>query len=259
MEKLEFKLPDALREQIDNWIYAETKGIVQSGPFKGMQLLREQAWVSGGLSPMLLGCHEQELHEVIEKEITRLALLPNPRVVNVGCAEGYYAVGLARRLPKATVWAIDTNDECLKLSRETAELNEVTLVIGDDLSNVFAAPDLIIMDCEGAEVNYLDHEKFPGLLGAHIIVEIHNMLNGPLADEIIFTRWKDRNHITAWLENGRNPNAFEILWSRSSFFRWMAVCENRPCMMVWFVMTPKEENKTKSREDWMWEKNTWLP
>lgn len=49
--------------------------------------------------PNLVGSYESELHLQIEQLI-----LERPQVViDVGCAEGYYAVGLAQRLPDATI------------------------------------------------------------------------------------------------------------------------------------------------------------
>ena len=225
--------------RLDDWLYETTSGTVQTGPFAGMKLPREQAWKNGALCPMLLGCHEEELHGAIEKEIARLSRRKNPKIINVGCAEGYYAVGLARRLPFATVWAIDTCDDCLRIAREAAALNRVDLTIGADLDETFAAPDLVVMDCEGAESVYLDHARFPGLLRAHIIVEIHNTLAERNMSDVLWRRWGTNHHIVAYREAGRDPNRFKVLQGLTSFWRWMAVCEGRPCTMFWLVMTPK--------------------
>jgi Methyltransferase small domain len=220
--------------QIEEWLINLTTGIVQSGPFKGMKLLRERAWESGALSPMLLGCHEQELHFVIEEEIARLEKLENPRIVNIGCAEGYYAVGLARRLPKATVWAVDSSERALRIAQDTAAANDVKIVSGEDISLVMAAPDLVVMDCEGHETVYADPQKFPGLLRAHMIIEMHGTMN------IMLERFENLFSITAYQEGWRDPNDFEILRMSSSAVRWLAVSENRPSLMGWFVMRPQE-------------------
>ena len=222
----------------DDLLYAETQGVVQSGPFAGMKLLREQGWDDGALSPMLLGCHEEELHAHIEGEIIRLSALENPVVVNIGCAEGYYAVGFARRVPQATVYAIDINDKCTELAKKTATINNVFIVLGETLDTVFAHPDIVISDCEGAEVRYLDTVAYPGLIRATIIVEIH-VSETQKTHEIIYNRFAATHDITYVFEGGRNPNKFELLKGRSSSFRWRAVCENRPCLMGWFVMRPK--------------------
>ena len=75
---------------------------VLSGPFKGMRYpLRSSG--QGGLLPKLLGTYERELSPAIERLISDRPTL----VVNVGAAEGYYAVGLALRAPQAQVIAFE--------------------------------------------------------------------------------------------------------------------------------------------------------
>lgn len=220
-------------EQLVDWLYAETNGVVQSGPFKGMTLLREFAWPDTALAPLLLGTYEMELHEFIEQELSFLMRLDNPKVVNVGCAEGYYAVGLARRLPKATVFVVEPNKDSLRIAHETARLNCVRLIDSDDMPSVEA--DFIVMDCERSESLYLDPAKYPALRKAAIVVEIH----GDEPGEDIFNQFKDSHSITMIIEGPRNPNLFPILLRKSSIIRWACMNENRPCTMVWFVMRPK--------------------
>ena len=70
--------------------------VVQSGPFAGMVLPDRACWGDGDLLPKLLGCYEAELHAIIE-EI--LAATPD-LVINIGATEGYYAIGMARRLAR---------------------------------------------------------------------------------------------------------------------------------------------------------------
>lgn len=223
---------------VGDFIFVETQGQVQSGPFTGMTLLREQAWADGALAPMLLGCHEEELHVVLEEEILRLQVMPHPIIVNIGCAEGYYAVGLAKRLPQATIYAIDVNDKCLELAKKTADANGVSLVIGEELGKIFECSDLIVSDCEGAEVLYLNLDEHPGLRNTTMIVEVHTNINQD-THTILYERFARTHHITCVFEGGRNPNKFDMLVGKPSAFRWQAVCENRPCLMSWFVMRPK--------------------
>ncbi|MEQ1752317.1 MAG: hypothetical protein ABL974_23050, partial [Prosthecobacter sp.] len=47
-------------------------------------------------------------------------------VVDVGAAEGYYAVGLARRLPSAQIIAFEMEEHGQKALHEMAQLNNVT-------------------------------------------------------------------------------------------------------------------------------------
>ncbi|MFM7256136.1 MAG: hypothetical protein ACKO3C_10935 [Betaproteobacteria bacterium] len=52
-----------------------------------------------------MGCHEQPLQPFIEAAIKD----SYPTILNIDCAEGYYAVGMARRMPKTMVMAYDLN------------------------------------------------------------------------------------------------------------------------------------------------------
>src|SRR5262245_45426434 len=66
---------------------------VQHGPFKGLAYFDETVW--GSITPKWLGSYEAELHPAIEEIISR----PYETIIDVGCAEGYYAVGLAATIP----------------------------------------------------------------------------------------------------------------------------------------------------------------
>lgn len=230
------------KDDFEEWMFAQTDGLVQSGPFEGMKLPHRKSWSDGALAPMLLGTHEEELHGPIEAEIARLSPMRRPHVVNVGCAEGYYAVGLKRRLPHAIVWALDISAEALKATSETAAANGVSVVTNGVIGHAFDAPDLIVMDCEGGEVRYLDPEKAPALLKAHMIVEIHQSPEQQ-SGHILADVWTKTHKIVCYYEAGRNPNKFTFLKNESSLMRWLAVCENRPCQMAYFYMTPAKEGE----------------
>ena len=230
---------NTIKKELDDWLYTELEGVVQSGPFADMVLRHETSWSETRLAPMLLGCYEEELHGLIEQQVTRLKRWERPpNIVVVGCAEGYYAIGLKLRLPHAKVYALDSDDKALAIMKHTALDNDVEVIVGADLSEVFAAPDLIVMDCEGAEVTYLDHNKFPALVGAHIIVEVHN-LEGQPTDEILLERFRGTHRIDMVFEGPRNPNKFKQLCGMTADYRWMAVSEDRPCLMSWYSMTPR--------------------
>lgn len=228
----------AFREELVRWLFDRLQGTVVAGPFKGMKLLPELAWKDGRLGPMLLGCHEEELHGIIEQQIERLQSLSKPRLAVIGCAEGYYAVGLKKRLPEATVFAVDTDDEAIKLSYKAAQLNGVELVFGAALDDIFSDIDFLFLDCEGAEVGYLDPKRWPAVNGAHVLVELHNLI-GQDTDVILLSRFKGTHHLTLLFEGARNPNKYKFLANLHSDQRWAIVSEGRPCLMSWFVMEPK--------------------
>ena len=152
-----------------------TGGKVAAGPFSGMRLDYEIFSVHA--SPKYLGTYEQELHNAIERVIQL-----GPRyVLNVGCAEGFYAVGMAIRLNRAQVFAADADPKALRATMRNAELNSVSarvspvgIVKPRQLSKYLRADaSLLVMDCEGAEFSLLDPRNDPVLLRTNILVEVH--------------------------------------------------------------------------------------
>jgi hypothetical protein len=149
---------------------------VATGPFGGMRLDYELFPVDA--SPKFLGTYEQELHSVIERAI-RL----HPKfVLNIGCAEGFYTVGLAFRLNDAQVFAADADPKALSATMKNAELNGVSSRVypvgivkpGQFSRYLKANASLLVMDCEGAEFSLLDPANDPILFQTNILVEIHS-------------------------------------------------------------------------------------
>ena len=161
---------------------------VRHGPFKG---LKYGALESSGSSllPKLLGSYENELHPWLETAADRNYDL----IVDIGCAEGYYAVGLARLFPSAQVLAYDTNPEAQKSCAQLARMNEVDarITLGSfcdpatlqslDLSG----KALIICDCEGYEADLFDAATAAHLARADVLIECHDLVGRPITRDLI--------------------------------------------------------------------------
>jgi hypothetical protein len=213
---------------------------VQSGPFRGMRLpSTATSWGDGDLAPKLLGCYEAELHEAIEHAIARKPDV----VVNVGCAEGYYAIGLAQRLPDARVYAFDIDPAAQALCAAAGAENGVgdRLIVegecdGPRLAELAGAGDrvLILMDCEGAELQLLDAKTVSALAGCDVIVECHDFIDRTITPGL--TALLGENHDLGSLREGpRDPAQFPVLKSLGSLERWICVCEFRPEVMNWIT------------------------
>ncbi|MBR0656467.1 methyltransferase domain-containing protein [Plastoroseomonas arctica] len=150
---------------------------VQTGPFAGMRYPVRSA--EGCEVPRLLGCYEQELAPVIESLIAR----GFAHVLNIGCAEGYYAVGMARRMSGAMVHAYDSNEAARNACRALAEINAVSarvsiggLFEGRDFAAFPPGDTLVLLDIEGSEDALLDIALYPALAGLTILVECHDVM-----------------------------------------------------------------------------------
>jgi hypothetical protein len=231
-----------LVERIGRWagqlahVYQWT---VQSGPFAGTVLPRQFSWGGGYLGPKLLGSYEMELHKAIEKGIRR-----DPAVmINVGCAEGYYAVGLARRLPKARHFAYDISELAQSSCNQAAIDNSVAdrlSVHGECTAEelVTRTADvrraLIVLDCEGAEIDLITDANVAALKHCDIIIECHDFVDRSITATL--TERLSRTHKVERIEEqGRDPYQYRILDPLGSFDRYLVVDEFRPERMHWLV------------------------
>jgi hypothetical protein len=218
-----------------------SSGKVISGPFKDMILPAEASWGDGDASAKLLGVYEAELHEAVEAGLARKPDL----IVNVGCAEGYYAVGLARRAPGVRLVAYDIDEKAQEICRNSAAANGVEgpfevrgLCQPGDLRALVqtASAPLLVVDCEGYETTLL--EAAEPLAHCDIIVECHDFTDRTLT-ETLRTRFAATHEVALIREGPRDPAAFPMLGKLSSFERWLMVCEWRPEVMNWLVMTAR--------------------
>lgn len=229
----------ARRSRLTRQLYQHLGGQVVAGPFAGMALIDQTSWGDGDLAVKLLGCYEAELHAALEKAIAR-----NPDlVVNVGCAEGYYALGLARRLPEARIHAFDLDQKALAVCAMAAERNGVAGRVsthgectGAILAELAAGARhmLVVMDCEGAERTLLDAATLDRLGHCDLIVELHDFIDrsiGPTLKALA----GDRFEVEVIPEAGRNPAAYPFLKQLNSFDRWLMICEFRPEAMEWLA------------------------
>jgi hypothetical protein len=223
---------------------------VLAGPFAGMRyppgfVVRQ---LFGG--PYQVGSFELELHPVVE----RIAAAGPAAIVNVGSAEGYYAVGLALRLPLARVIAFELDPGLRAAAAELAALNEVADRV--ELRGLCTVAELagahprqapgataVIMDCEGAESDLADPERVPWLVGATLVIELH-----PAIDAEVRTRLEARLTGSHELElvttEIRRASRFDAVLrpirGLRRIDRELLVAEFRDGPQDWLVATPRE-------------------
>jgi len=102
------------------YLYLFNDKKVLYGPFRGMKYPSLSS-VGSALYPKLLGCYERELHGVIDSFLSN----NYTEIVDIGCAEGYYAVGFGLKLNSVKIHAYDTDETARRLCREMAKLNGI--------------------------------------------------------------------------------------------------------------------------------------
>jgi len=214
---------------------------ILQGPFAGMAYVSQAT--EGALIPRLIGSYESELHPYLE----RFSQDGVEVVIDVGCAEGYYAVGLARMLPNATVYAFDIDPAAREACAELAARNGVSdrVVVGAEFGptsfEAFAGRNaLVIMDTEGAEDDLLRPDLSPALAGMRLIVETHPTApNRAGVTERVRERFEPTHRVTKVLQGPKStplPPWFDELGHLDHL---LAVWEWRGAPTPWLVMEPK--------------------
>lgn len=213
---------------------------VQEGPFAGMRYIEEAT--GSVLVPKLVGSYEAELIAPLERLLTERAY---ETVLDIGSAEGYYAIGLALRLPSAKVTAYDTSEHARTLTRAMATLNKVDARVevkgeatAEELGRKVAGHTLIVCDCDGAEMLLLDPQKAPDLAHADILVETHDFL-APGTQATLLERFAATHAIQDIPTQKRDPGAYPALSGFTDAERALMLDELRPSAQIWLLMTTK--------------------
>jgi hypothetical protein len=188
--------------------------VVQNGPFEGMQyipeMLNSEELLRHDLLPKILGCYEAELHTVLRWVSGRDYKL----IVNIGCSEGYYSIGLSLRLSGARVFAFDLNPAARRFCEQMARLNGVAdrvTVRGEctpkDLQALAGKDTLVVCDCEGCELALLCPDLVPGLSACDLIVELHDCIN-PSISRVVCSRFYDTHEVKLLSTCNRDASAY---------------------------------------------------
>jgi hypothetical protein len=230
---------------IEHLVSTGSDGRVAKGPFAGMQYIAGA--VGSAYVPKLLGIYERELNSRIEQACA----LGFPLIIDIGAAEGYYAVGLARRNPKARVIAFEMEAKGQSAMKEMALLNDVSSRVEvrgkcglEDLQAVLqsATRSLIVCDVEGDEETLLNPDVIPGLSEAHLLVEMHDFIHPGITERM--TRKFDATHEVhrIWQEpRTRLDFPYRTVATAllpGHYLNW-AVSEWRPVQMSWLWMEPR--------------------
>lgn len=233
-----------LRAYLRYEIQKKRNKLVVSGPFKGMKIDLDDI-----LLTMLLGTYELEIHPAFAK----LSTFQFDRIINVGAAWGYYAVGMALKWPEVTVYAFEGQEDIyrakiIKLANDNLVSNRVDVrghCSPGDLINLLNTNKLtlLMLDVEGDEITLLDPLAINDLRKAIILVELHDMVV-PKCSRIIEERFQDTHSIAKYVTRPRifkdftlyGSHIFNPLIRRLCAIRAME--EWRPIPQEYFLMVP---------------------
>jgi SAM-dependent methyltransferase len=223
-------------------LLAKGGAVIRHGPFSGMRFHNLSS--EGCYIPKLLGCYEAELHPVISALSDDSTLT----IIDIGCAEGYYAVGLARRLPSVHVVACDISAEARRMTAQLAADNQVAdriTLLGEidhsTLNALIGERTLLFCDCEGCEFTLLDPSAVPALARADMVVELHGNQANPQRIKAWLERMAVSHEVSVITPVGRNPADISEIAGWKHLDQWLAVWEFRGETTPWAWLRPRKQ------------------
>jgi lipopolysaccharide biosynthesis glycosyltransferase len=238
----------AVQEEIIQLYYPDLS--VASGPFQGMKYPTSEA-IGSSLTPKLAGSYEIEITKFFAEKF----LADFTDFFDIGCAEGYYAVGVAKIASHLNVYAYDINPDACSLCNSMSRLNKVSNRVAVDSRFSLAkfadlkiankiGRTLVLVDCEGAEASIFSSESYQYrqyLADSTIIVESHEFIRRGIARHIIafFTSSHSLERVPAVGDLLRPSYYHEYLpVGVSNEMAHEILAERRPAPMEWLIFHP---------------------
>ena len=188
------------------------------------------------LVPKLVGSYECELHPVLEE----LGHRHYDRIVDLGCAEGYYAVGLARHSPQTPVVAADISVAARRLCdrvrvANTAANVDIRGALGPSevIASVAGRRTLLVCDVEGAEEDLLLAHPASGYESTDLLVELHDFARPGVTDRVV-EHFSDTHTVRLISPEPRIDDNFAQLLAPLPRDLWSAALdEGRPAGIRW--------------------------
>ena len=196
--------------------------VVSSGVMKGLHYIPmpvEFDDLRASILQKLQGNYEKDIDLAVNDSLRQAPDI----LVNIGTAEGYYAVGYARLLPHLIVHGYDIDPIMQNRCEQMAALNGVAdrvhihgLCSHTDMQSYQGQGKILFfLDCEGAELSLLDPKAAPILKEAMMLVELHDLFIPDLTPTLL-ARFRDTHKIT--LLSSTAANVFHD--GRGAFMQW---------------------------------------
>lgn len=219
--------------------------MVLNVPFKGLLYPYVES-IGSAFYPKILGSYERELQKTLTKFIDE----DYSEIIDIGCAEGYYAIGLAIKFTKAKIYAFDINKRAQELCSKMAILNCVSdrVEFGSEVtpnylsSFKFAKKGLIICDCEGFESELFNEHNIDNLKSCDLIIQTHDFLSIEISGNLkkLFSKTHDIESIFSIDDIHKAQNYYYPEISNMSLVdKKKILSERRPSIMEWIICKPK--------------------
>ena len=218
---------------------------VAHGPFKGMRLPEVSSWGRSDVSAKILGTYERQVAEALTAQARTDGLL-----VDLGPADGYFAVGALRAGLFGTCLAFEKSERGRAVLSASAEANGVAdrLTIRGEATEhelLSAIPEgqtgTLLCDIEGGEFRILTDTVLSHLSAMHLIVEMHDFLldDGAAQRDALLARAAQRFDVEILLSADPQVSTFRELDHFDDDHRLLAFSEGRDRATEWLMLHPK--------------------
>lgn len=227
-------------------IYKKYKNQIAYGPFKGMVLPAKNSWSKFDTTLQILASYEEHILE----KILYFSKKGNYVFIDIGAADGFYAVGFAYINYFKKIFAFDINPDARKIIRENSIINschhKIEIYSEANLESITNIINLhgnavILIDIEGDEYELLTSKLLSLLKKCYIICELHPFFtkDGVSKQKKIIKDSKKYFHTSCIKRNIYRPNDFIELDDLSDEERLITFGEKRQKNMEWLVLEPK--------------------
>ena len=216
------------------------------GPYEGCVYRVASTWGDPVLK--LLGMYESCLHDTITKLKHHCY---GYNLIDLGCAEGYHANGLAKLLNPQNILLSDINnysiDTCIELLRANQSISNILTTAqaaGSDLYNFLHRNprSVLICDIEGGERDlFANDDLISSLSESYLVIEMHAFLDREICDYLL-SRFCLSHNATIINEVDIAPSSIMELTHLPGFERFVVCCETRPEIMTWLYLEPIKPN-----------------
>ena len=236
---------ERMKNRVLNKLLAEYKGVVAYGPFKGMQLSESVWWGKYDLITKMLGEYEADvlrrIYDVLHREKNVF--------IDIGAADGYYAIGVAFARLSETVYAFEISEDGREQLRFNASRNsclEKIHIEGEadysSLKNIVQnnKTGLVLIDIEGSEYDLLNDDILALMSGYKFIIELHPFLlaDGSIKEKELLQRAEKYFKISNIYREAYSPNKFKELNLFPDDVRLLAFSEGRRNSPAWLYLEP---------------------
>lgn len=225
--------------------YKNKQPHVLSGPFMGMKY--ENKVYFGPVTPRWIGTYEMELHFIFDK----INEFKPEEIIDVGSAEGYYSVGLAKIFNKVPVYSYETNPLLRYYQKRLSKINGATnlkiknyctkkMLIKHAQKRLF-----IICDIEGCEFELFSEAVVNSLTQSQVLIEIHKceIADIKTVGEAIIQRFNKTHNIIYISMQPRVsiPNNINLFHMKDEQFILSSMNEFRSQNQFWLWCLPRDK------------------